>query len=496
MALVVAHFATGGGNGSAASYTTGNFSSTTGNLLVVGVRLNGNPATTITSVKNAAGVSFTAIASSLDNTNVGQGVQLFYLLNITGNATDNATVNFSPNQSFVGICCWEISGADTSSPFDTAVHAVRNSISTTVTSPAFTTAQANEIALVFVGQASGGPWTAGSGYTLDSASFPNATIACAAEYQIFNSIQTGVTATIVANILGSATITLATFKAAAPVTHSISGNCGAAGATVALGGTASASTTADGSGNYSFASLADGSYTVTPSLATWFFFPSVMMRVLAGADIINGNFGAVQPGSNTYAELAYDSFQRANENPLNPTNWTTVSGGGFSDLQIVSNTCRATAATDCAEEYDNATWIAAGQYVQWLLMAFASASSNAFMLLYNSADEATGYLVALTLSGGKIAMAVSVDGGADLITGTAANTFAAGDIIRLDKVGSSLSLYYNNTLIGTASDNTESTGNPGVDLNVAATTDIEVVDFVAGSITAPVASGSSYCFEA
>ena len=44
----------------------------------------------------------------------------------------------------------------------------------------------------------------------------------------------------------------------------ISGNCGVAGATVYLTGALQAQVTADGSGNYSFANVINGSYTVTP----------------------------------------------------------------------------------------------------------------------------------------------------------------------------------------------------------------------------------------
>jgi hypothetical protein len=58
----------------------------------------------------------------------------------------------------------------------------------------------------------------------------------------------------------------ANFTATAIPTYTISGTVtNGSGATVALTGATSASTTADASGNYSFAGLANGSYTVTPS---------------------------------------------------------------------------------------------------------------------------------------------------------------------------------------------------------------------------------------
>src|SRR6266545_4953662 len=62
-------------------------------------------------------------------------------------------------------------------------------------------------------------------------------------------------------------------------TYSISGaihtagGAAAEGVTVALSGTASNTTTTDSSGNYSFAALSNGTYTVTPSMAHYTFTP-------------------------------------------------------------------------------------------------------------------------------------------------------------------------------------------------------------------------------
>ncbi len=78
-------------------------------------------------------------------------------------------------------------------------------------------------------------------------------------------------------------------------TWSISGTIsgvGGSGATVALSGTASASTTADASGNYSFTGLANGSYTVTPSLAGDIFSPASQPVTVNGANVPAVNFTA------------------------------------------------------------------------------------------------------------------------------------------------------------------------------------------------------------
>jgi beta-glucanase (GH16 family) len=84
--------------------------------------------------------------------------------------------------------------------------------------------------------------------------------------------------------------------AANAFTHAISGTilpaASGAGATVVLGGAASASTTADASGAYAFAGRADGSYTVTPSKCAFGFSPSQRAVTLSGADVATVDFAA------------------------------------------------------------------------------------------------------------------------------------------------------------------------------------------------------------
>jgi hypothetical protein len=75
-------------------------------------------------------------------------------------------------------------------------------------------------------------------------------------------------------------------------TYSISGNAGVAGATVSWTGTASGSTTADGSGNYTIPSLANGSYTITPSKTGYTFSPTNRSETVSGSNITGVNFTA------------------------------------------------------------------------------------------------------------------------------------------------------------------------------------------------------------
>lgn len=67
-------------------------------------------------------------------------------------------------------------------------------------------------------------------------------------------------------------------------------SAGVAGVTITLSGDASDSTTTNGSGEYSFGGLADGSYTVTPSKTDSVYSPSSDAATISGADEIVSDF--------------------------------------------------------------------------------------------------------------------------------------------------------------------------------------------------------------
>ncbi len=78
--------------------------------------------------------------------------------------------------------------------------------------------------------------------------------------------------------------------------NSISGSAGIAGATVSYSGQASGSVTADGSGNYIISGLAEGTYTITPSLGGYSFTPASQNVTLNGVNISGINFTAASSG--------------------------------------------------------------------------------------------------------------------------------------------------------------------------------------------------------
>ena len=78
-------------------------------------------------------------------------------------------------------------------------------------------------------------------------------------------------------------------------TWSISGNAGVGGATVSYTGTSSGSVVADGSGAYSITGLANGSYTLTPSLTDYVFTPTSQAETVLDANITGVNFTVTAP---------------------------------------------------------------------------------------------------------------------------------------------------------------------------------------------------------
>jgi inhibitor of cysteine peptidase len=98
-----------------------------------------------------------------------------------------------------------------------------------------------------------------------------------------------------ANISGvnfTAVTAAPTFSISGTVT---SGSTGLAGVTMTLSGAGTALVTTDASGNYTFAGLGNGSYTITPSKAGYTFTPTSSQQAVSGANISGVNITATLP---------------------------------------------------------------------------------------------------------------------------------------------------------------------------------------------------------
>jgi parallel beta-helix repeat protein len=135
-----------------------------------------------------------------------------------------------------------------------------------------------------------------------------------------------------------------------PTTYSISGTISTAangsGATVKLAGTATATTTANSSGAYSFTGLANGSYTITASKTGFTFNPSSLQVTVNGANLTGENFTASAVPPTTYS--------------ISGTISTAANGSGATLTLSGASTATATANASGAYSF---TGLANGSYV-------------------------------------------------------------------------------------------------------------------------------------
>ena len=130
-----------------------------------------------------------------------------------------------------------------------------------------------------------------------------------------------------------------------PITYGIFGTItNGAGATVALSGTSSGSTTADSSGNYTLGGLSNGTYTVTPTLAGYTFSPASQSVTINGANVTAVNFTALPIGGNVAFVQGNNAFTGTSASSLIAT---------YSKAQTAGNT---NIVVVCAD--NNASWTA------------------------------------------------------------------------------------------------------------------------------------------
>jgi len=121
-------------------------------------------------------------------------------------------------------------------------------------------------------------------------------------------------------------------------TYTLSGAIsGTQQASISLSGAASATATTDANGNYSFASLGNGSYTVTPSESGYLFTPANLTATINGANFQLKTIQANQAYtlSGTVTGDTADGVTIALSGPSSATT-TTASGGRFSFTMLAS----------------------------------------------------------------------------------------------------------------------------------------------------------------
>ena len=155
-------------------------------------------------------------------------------------------------------------------------------------------------------------------------------------------------------------------------THAISGTItplpNGSGVTVNLTGLASATTTTDASGNYMFAGLQDGSYTVTPGKTGFTFTPANKPVTLSGSDAPLVNF-TVQTA--TASSVAVDAVAPGdNPNPQSTVTSTVFSTSASNELLL------AFVATDYLGGPNTTVTSVAGAGLTWVLVVRSNTQSG------------------------------------------------------------------------------------------------------------------------
>ena len=209
--LAVVNTANGGSGVGSSPIGAGFLSTSNGNLLVV--QIVWVAGASVTSVKNAAGVSLTSTA---EQDSGGGASQFFFLPNITGNPVEAITATFSASAPFSSIFAWEVMGADKVSPLDVTT-LLSSGTGTTATTGTFSTSTANEVVFATMAGGQNSTFTAGAGYTLDSAGYPSGSgnLYRGSQHRIFSTMQSNITTSMSQSSSASWLIQAAAFKQAA-----------------------------------------------------------------------------------------------------------------------------------------------------------------------------------------------------------------------------------------------------------------------------------------
>lgn len=187
----------------------------------------------------------------------------------------------------------------------------------------------------------------------------------------------------------------------------------------------------------------------------------------------------------TYTQLAVDTFNRANENPINPSNWTTRAT--FHDLQVLSNLCKSSANNSDAGAFYTGVVFPNDQYVEATVSQLTNNGTLNVMGRSNN-DATVGYTVgvAVVTAIGNPDCVIELSRNSDsAVLGSFTGVVNINDTVRLEMLGQSLAVKLNGVVIMTTSDSNNYSGAPGLALSVTdLNTDASCSHFAAGLISA------------
>jgi len=302
-------------------------------------------------------------------------------INLTGTSTGMATTDGSGNYSFAGLS----NGTYTVTPTKTGYNFTPANLSVTVSSanvpgqnftsvavPTYSVSGAisgsitSGVTLTLTGTSTGTATTDGSGnYSFLGLSNGNYTVIPSKAGYTFTPSSQGLT-------ISGANVTAVNFTAAIAPTWTISGTIGppsqSSGATVALGGASTATTTADASGNYAFSNLQAGNYTVTPAKSGVTFTPTSQTLGLNVANATGVNFTAQAISAS--GALALDANASTNGGQGTTVTSPAISTSSSNELLL------AFIATDYLSGANTTVTGVSGAALTWTLVVRANGQSG------------------------------------------------------------------------------------------------------------------------
>jgi hypothetical protein len=172
--------------------------------------------------------------------------------------------------------------------------------------------------------------------------------------------------------ISDANVTGIDFGATPPPTWSISGSIApasdGAGALITLGGAASATTTANASGNYAFSNLLNGTYSLTPSKSGYTFSPTLQTVTIAGANATAPPFNG-QAASSAALAIDVQTFTNA------PSATATITTPSFS-TESPNELLLAFVATDYLSGTNTTVTGMSGAGLTWTLVLRTNVQSG------------------------------------------------------------------------------------------------------------------------
>jgi hypothetical protein len=233
-------------------------------------------------------------AATASTTTDANGNYSFTVTNGSYNVTPSSTsYTFTPVSSVVAVSGASVTNVNFAATASTTTNIISGTVSGAVLA---------NVVITLTGSDTGSTLTNASGnYSFSPLANGSYTVTASLTGYTFSSPISGITLSGTTNSSGNNFTATAVIPPAS--TYSISGTVSGAlaGITINLTGAATHSTTTDGSGNYIFGGLANGSYTVAPSSTSYTFTPNSTGVIVNGANMPGVNFTASPISASTYS---------------------------------------------------------------------------------------------------------------------------------------------------------------------------------------------------